>query len=142
MRESGDYGAFMDLVSAVLSAKYNVLPTHTKQEMELLATRFPQNIRLYGAYRGEKLSAGVLIYESANVAHVQYGFGSEESKQDGALECIYDELLERRYAHMRYFDWGISTEQAGQWLNPGLVQNKESYGARGVVYDQYALDIA
>jgi hypothetical protein len=142
VRESRDYGAFMDLVSSVLTTKYNVRPTHTKQEMELLSGRFPQNIRLYGAYRGEQLCAGVLVYESTNVAHAQYIASADEAKREGALECIFDELLERRYATIRYFDWGISTEQAGRWLNPGLVRNKESYGARGVVYDLYELDLA
>ena len=142
IRESRDYGGFMDLVSSVLTTKHNVKPTHTKQEMELLSGRFPQNIRLYGAYRGEQLCAGVLIYESTNVAHAQYIAVTNEAKREGALECIFDELLERRYASIRYFDWGISTEQAGQWLNPGLVQNKESYGARGVVYDLYELNVA
>ncbi len=142
VRESRDFGAFMDLVSSGLTAKYNVAPTHTKEEIELLAARFPQNIRLHGAYRGEHLCAGVLVYENTNVAHVQYIAGEDDAKREGALECIFDDLLERRYATIRYFDWGISTEQAGRWLNPGLVQNKESYGARGVVYDLYELDLA
>jgi hypothetical protein len=141
VRESRDYDAFMDLVGSVLTAKYDVRPTHTKREMELLAARFPQNIRLYGAYHAERLCAGVLVYESANVAHAQYIAGAEEAKREGALECIFEELLERRYAAIRYFDWGISTEQAGRWLNPGLVQNKDSYGGRGVVYDSYELDL-
>ena len=141
VRESRDYGAFMDLVSSGLT-KYNVAPTHTKEEMELLSGRFPQNIRLFGAYHGEQLRAGVLVYENPNVAHAQYIAAADEAKREGALECIYDELLERRYATIRYFDWGISTEQAGRWLNPGLVQNKESYGARGVAYDLYELELA
>jgi Acetyltransferase (GNAT) domain len=140
--ESRDYAWFMELVRSNLTAKYNVAPTHTASEMELLANRFPQNIRLFSAYRGEVLCAGVLIYESANVAHAQYIAVGEDAKREGALECIFDELLERRYANIRYFDWGISTEQAGRWLNSGLIQNKESYGARGVVYDQYQLDLA
>jgi len=106
-----------------------------------LAGRFPQNIRLYGAYRDKQLCAGVLVYESANVAHAQYIAGTDEAKREGAMECIFDELIERRYATVRYFDWGISTEQAGQWLNAGLVQNKESYGGRGVVYDLYQWDL-
>jgi hypothetical protein len=142
VRESRDYGAFMDLVRFGLTDKYNVEPTHTAQEMELLAGRFPQNIRLFGAYCRELLCAGVLIYENTNVAHVQYIAGTDEAKREGALERIFDELLERQYATIRYFDWGISTEQAGQWLNPGLVQNKESYGARGVAYDLYEMDLA
>jgi len=141
VRESREYGAFMDLMGAVLTAKYNVAPTHTAQEMELLSGRFPQNIRLFGAYREEQLCAGVIVYESTNVAHARYIAGADEAKREGALECIFDELLERRYANIRYFDWGISTEQAGQWLNPGLVQNKESYGARGIAYDSYELDL-
>jgi len=141
VRESRDFGAFMDLVSSGLTAKYNVAPTHTKEEIELLAARFPQNIRLHGACRGEHLCAGVLVYANTNVAHVQYIAGEDDAKREGALECIFDDLLERRYATIRYFDWGISTEQAGRWLNPGLVQNKESYGARGVVYDLYELDL-
>jgi hypothetical protein len=132
----------MDLVSSVLATKYSVRPTHTKEEMQLLSERFPQNIRLFGAYREEQLCAGVVVYESTNVAHAQYIAGSDAAKREGALECIFDELLERRYATIRYFDWGISTEQAGQWLNAGLVQNKESYGARSVVYDLYELDLA
>ena len=141
VRESDDYAAFMDLVSSVLTAKYNVEPTHTKQEMEMLSGRFPQNIRLFAAYRGEHLCAGVLIYESTQVAHAQYIAASDDAKREGALECILDELVERRYATIRYFDWGISTEQAGRWLNLGLVQNKESYGARGVAYDLYEIDL-
>ena len=131
----------MDLVRSQLSAKHNVVRTHTGEEMELLSGRFPQNVRLYGAYRDKQLCAGVLVYESANVAHSQYIAGTDEAKREGALECIFDELLERRYATIRYFDWGISTEQAGRWLNDGLVQNKESYGARGVAYDLYELDL-
>lgn len=141
VREGRDFSAFMDLVSSGLNAKYRVAPTHTKEELELLAGRFPQNIRLFGAYSGSQLCAGVLIYESANVAHTQYIAGDEAAKREGALECIFDELLERQYPTKRYFDWGISTEQAGQYLNTGLVQNKESYGARTVVYDSYELDL-
>jgi hypothetical protein len=141
VRESRDYAIFMDLVGAGLSNKYNVAPTHRAQEIELLAGRFPEHIRLFAAYRGEQLCAGVLIYENTTVAHTQYIAAADDAKREGALECIFDELLERRYATIRYFDWGISTEQAGQYLNIGLVQNKESYGARGVAYDSYQLDL-
>lgn len=142
LRESHDYGAFMDLVRSGLTAKYHVAPTHTSHEIELLAGRFPRNIRLFGAYRANQLCAGVLIYESSNVAHAQYIAGNDDAKREGALECIFDELLERQYAQKRYFDWGISTEKGGTYLNSGLVQNKESYGARGVAYDLYDLDTA
>lgn len=140
VRESRDYHAFMDLVRSGLTAKYNVAPTHTAREIELLAGRFPRNIRLFGAYRGNQLCAGVLVYESSTVAHAQYIAGNDDAKREGALECIFDELLERQYSAIRYFDWGISTEKGGSYLNAGLIQNKESYGARGVAYDLYELN--
>jgi hypothetical protein len=142
VRESRDFSAYMDLVSSVLTRKYNVEPTHTKQEMDLLAGRFPNNIHLFAAHSSDELCAGVLVYENADVAHAQYIAATEEAKREGALECVYEELLERRYVDFRYFDWGISTEQAGKYLNAGLVENKESYGARAVVYDQYELDLS
>ncbi len=141
VRESQDFSAFMDLVSSGLHAKYNLTPTHAAEEIALLASRFPRNVRLFAAYRDETLCAGVLVYEHSTVAHAQYIAAADDAKREGALECIFSELLEKRYAKFRYFDWGISTEQAGQYLNAGLVQNKESYGARGVVYDSYELEV-
>ena len=41
------------------------------------------------------------------------------------------------YADRRYFSFGISTEQAGQYLNEGLIAQKEGFGARTVVHDFY-----
>ena len=39
------------------------------------------------------------------------------------------------------FDFGISTEQGGRYLNEGLIFQKEGFGARTVVYDTYELNI-
>ena len=41
----------------------------------------------------------------------------------------------------KYFDFGISTEQGGRYLNEGLVFQKEGFGARAVVYDTYAIKL-
>ena len=53
-----------------------------------------------------------------------------------------DELLNQVYTSKAYFDFGISTEQQGRYLNAGLIENKESYGARAVAYDWYEVDVA
>jgi hypothetical protein len=45
------------------------------------------------------------------------------------------------YRHKKYFSFGISTEEQGQYLNEGLIRNKESYGARAVVHDFYELPL-
>ncbi|EIA46149.1 hypothetical protein cco111_09042, partial [Campylobacter coli 2680] len=41
----------------------------------------------------------------------------------------------------KYFDFGISTENGGQFLNHGLISQKEEFGGRGVIYDFYELCI-
>jgi hypothetical protein len=40
-----------------------------------------------------------------------------------------------------WFDFGIANERDGR-INEGLMDHKESYGARAIVLDRYALDLA
>ncbi len=40
-----------------------------------------------------------------------------------------------------YFDFGTSTEPSDQTLNVGLLRNKESYGGRAVLHDEYTLEL-
>ena len=39
------------------------------------------------------------------------------------------------------FEFGISTTEGGRSLNEGLARNKESYGARAVVFDWYEVEL-
>ena len=59
----------------------------------------------------------------------------------GALDGLFDYLISQVYAAKSYFDFGISTEQGGRYLNEGLIFQKEGFGARTVVYDAYELKI-
>ena len=139
---SEDYEAFMDMMADLLKSKYNVEPTHTVQEMKLLASRFPENIRLFTASQEEQMLAGVIMYESENVAHAQYKASSNQGNEVGAQDCILDYLITEHYADKRYFDFGISTESEGLYLNVGLAENKEGFGARTIVFDTYQLGLA
>ncbi|MEO8378963.1 MAG: GNAT family N-acetyltransferase [Acidobacteriota bacterium] len=136
---SDDFAGFMRVQEALLKTRYGVKPVHTAEEITLLAGRFPENVKLFTATKDGRLTAGVLIYESRNVAHAQYIAATEEGRELSALDAVFDVLLSVEYRHKPYFDFGISTEQEGQYLNVGLIENKESYGARAVVYDTYEL---
>ena len=46
----------MSIVGEVLTSKYNVKPTHTSSEIASLAQKFPENIKLFAAYRDEIMS--------------------------------------------------------------------------------------
>ncbi|WP_299758877.1 GNAT family N-acetyltransferase [uncultured Pontibacter sp.] len=135
------YSDFMRLEQEVLRQKYNAVPVHCPEEIGLLVSRFPENIRLYTATSAGELLAGVLIYETATVAHCQYMASSAKGQEEGALDMLLDWLLTEVYFGKSYFSFGISTEQQGQWLNEGLAHNKESYGARTIVHDFYELKL-
>lgn len=140
VRESDDYDTFMEIEAGVLESKYNSRPVHTAQELMSLAKRFPENIKLFAAYRADQMLAGVVIYESAKVVHAQYIGATDEGKKTGAPDLVLDHLI-NSYCQRRYFDFGISTEDHGRYLNAGLIENKQSFGARAIVHDFYQLDV-
>jgi hypothetical protein len=142
VRRSDDFEAFMELERVRLWDRYRVIPTHTAAEMRLLADRFPANIKLFGAYKEQEILGGVLVYESARVAHAQYIAATEQGRECAALDAIVDQLLNSVYPEKAFFDFGISTEDAGRQLNLGLIDNKESFGARAIAYDFYELEFA
>jgi Acetyltransferase (GNAT) domain len=139
VRQTEDFESFMTIESELLRSKYGLRPVHTAAEMRLLAGRFPNNIQLFAAYKEEAMLAGVVTYVSQNVAHAQYIAASAEGKRLGALDRVLNFLINEYYTAKPYFDFGISTEKGGLYLNDGLLENKESFGARAVVYDCYEL---
>lgn len=140
VKKSYDFKTFMDIEEDNLRRKYGVKPTHTTEEIQLLAGRFPEDIKLFAAQRGDTIVAGVIIYESENVAHAQYITATDEGKKLLATDYLFDFLINEYYQEKKYFDFGISTEQEGRFLNEGLITFKEEFGARAVVYDTYELE--
>lgn len=135
---SEDFSGFYKVLSFVLSKYHGVEPVHTLDELILLHSRFPNNIKLYTASNsdGETL-AGVIIYETSEVAHAQYTVANDEGRAVGALDLIIDQLVSTVYVDKKYFDLGISTERQGAYLNEGLIAQKEGFGARGIVFRQF-----
>jgi hypothetical protein len=139
---STDFAAFMAIEEELLRTRHNAKPTHNAAELALLAGRFPDNIRMFVIRRGHEMLGGVVIYETARVAHTQYIGASEEGRRLSALDLIFHHLTQEHYVGKDYFDFGISSDQGGLHLNAGLMKYKESYGARATVFDWYSLDPA
>ena len=137
VEESRDFEGFMRLEEALLAEKYATTPTHSGAELALLASRFPDRIRLFTVRSHDELVAGVVVYVYDTVAHAQYIAASERGKQLGALDLIIDHLIGEVFSKVAYFDFGISTERQGTYLNEGLVANKQSFGARAVVHETF-----
>jgi Acetyltransferase (GNAT) domain len=141
VRESQDFERYMAVAKEHLQEKHGVEPTHTAAEMALLAGRFPDSIKLFAAYQKAEMLGGVIMYLSPRVAHVQYIASTPQGRAIGAVEGVINLLLNETYAAVPYFDFGISTEEQGRYLNAGLAAFKEGFGARAVVYDTYAVEI-
>lgn len=141
--ESTRWVDFWQVLDSLLVGKYGRHPVHSLEEINLLKSRFPDNIKLFTATQGEELLAGVVMYYCGNeVAHSQYIASTDRGRELKALTLLFDHLInESAQAGYRYFDFGISTENGGRYLNEGLVRQKCRLGGRGIVYNTYKLTI-
>lgn len=137
VEQSDDLRAFWQVLDSNLGRKYGVRPVHTVEEMELLRSRFPERIRLYVARRQGEVLGGTVLYLTGKVVHSQYISACEEGKRLGAIDAIFDKILNHDFADAAFFDFGKSTEDGGHRLNDSLIFQKEGFGGRGVCYDTY-----
>jgi hypothetical protein len=135
------YESYWDILETNLMKNHQTKPAHTINEIKRLHSQFPENIKLFCAFKDKILLSGVLIYESKKTVHVQYIAASEEGKKLGALDIIFHKLVKETYTDKEYFDFGISNENKGRYLNEGLINQKEGFGASAIVYDQYIIEI-
>lgn len=139
--EETNVAAFMGLLTDCLQERHGVNPVHTCGEMQMLRDRFPQNIRVFvSRLNGEGTpQAGVCVYDTGIVAHAQYIATTPQARELNLLTPLFHHLISEVFADRRYFDFGISTEDNGNYLNTGLLRQKFSYGGTGVTYDRYSL---
>jgi len=138
IKRSYDFDKFMSIEEDVLQQKYGVKPVHTVDEIKYLASKFPENIKLFATFNN-RMIAGTIIFETKNLAHAQYSASNEEGHKIGASHFLFGYLINDYYKNKRYFDFGISTERNGRFLNHGLIDFKERFGARAINYDTYEM---
>lgn len=136
-----NFEPFWEILQDNLQERHGVKPVHSLQEISLLHNLFPNQIQLHTAMLNNKVVAGCVVYNTGRVAHAQYISASPEGKECGALDLLFAHLIENVYTSCRYFDFGISTEEGGNILNQGLLSQKEGFGARGVLYETYRIEL-
>ena len=139
VRESDDYSGFWSVLSRLLDERYGTAPVHSVGEIELLRSRFPDNIRFYAAYHGGKMVAGTVLYLTDTVAHAQYIAASPAGKEIKALPLLFQNVIDGCLERYRYFDFGTSNERHGLYLNEGLIRQKSGMGGRGIAYTTFKL---
>ena len=140
--EDGDLEGFWSILNDRLQDKYDTAPVHSIDEIALLKSRFPENIKLFCVTDNDgNILGGVVLFITGEVVHMQYSATTAEGRRISALDYLYEELINVRFKEKKYFDFGISVEDGGRYLNSGLIAYKERLGGRAVVYDTYIIEL-
>ncbi|MFI0426139.1 MAG: GNAT family N-acetyltransferase [Flavobacterium sp.] len=140
-KEETNFVAFWnEILIPNLEQKYNAKPVHSLEEITVLKSKFPKNIRQFNVYKEDKIVAGTTIFESENVAHSQYISGNLAKNELGSLDFLHNHLIKNVFYDKKYFDFGISNENQGKNINQGLLFWKEGFGARTIVQNFYEIE--
>ncbi len=133
-------GFWNEILIPNLKNKHGVSPVHSLSEIQLLANRFPENIKQVNVYKENKIVAGTTVFLTKTTVHPQYVSGNKDKNVYGSLDLAYNFIIEKYKDSKRYFDFNISSEENGKYLNKGLIFWKESCGARSFAVDNYEVD--
>lgn len=141
VEESNSFDSFWNsILIPNLKLKHGVQPVHSLEEIQLLKSRFPNNIKQFNVLYKDKIVGGTTIFETENVAHCQYISGNSDKNELGSLDFLHGYLLDHVFSHKPYFSFGTSNIQAGQKVNQGLQFWKEGFGARSITQGFYKIN--
>ena len=133
IKEDTNYADFWNqILSPNLKERFGVTPVHSCSEIKKLAALFPDSIKLFNAYQGPDLKAGVVLFLSETVAHFQYSSGGNDRTDTAALDILFNYVI-KKYFDKKYVSFGSCSEENGLKLNDGLAYWKESFGAKTTV---------
>lgn len=139
IKESDDFESFINLENQVLQEHHDTKAVHSAEELKLLKERFPNNIKLLGAFYKDELIAGSVLFINDNVVHTQYMAANDTAREIGALDFTIATVIETYKESKDWLDFGISTEDGGHYLNEGLISQKEGFGGRTNIYQTWKI---
>lgn len=137
-----DIADFWPVLTENLRHSFDAKPVHTLEEMKLLMSRFPRNIRCSVIRNAQgEVEAGAVLFLTDTVVHTQYLSATEQGKRSNAMDCLLLSLIlhYRETGRYTYFEFGTSMDDDNIHLKTGLIAQKEGFGGRGVSYRQFKL---
>ncbi len=136
-------GFWNEILVPNLQQKHDSEPVHSLEEIKLLASRFPENIKQVNVYNSEgNIVAGTTVFLTRTTVHPQYVSGNTDKNKYGSLDLCYDFIIDRFSEGRRYFNFNTSSLDGGDALSAGLIFWKETCGARAHSIDNYLLPTA
>ncbi|MHB1688156.1 MAG: GNAT family N-acetyltransferase [Ignavibacteriaceae bacterium] len=139
--ECNRFEEYYEILKKNLKMRHNVNPTHSLEELLKLKRLFPGKIRLWGAFKGEKLIAGVCNFSANPKVVLAFYISHDEDYQEyRAVNLLFYEIMKRyKDEGFKFLDFGIFTVNMDP--NWGLARFKENFGARGIFRDTFYKDI-
>lgn len=142
IREENDFSGFWDnVLEPRLQQRHGVKPVHTREEIQLLHDRFPNNILQYNIYLEDTVLAGITLFHFGHVVKSQYGATTDAGEKMRALDYLFIYLIQKYRDEVKFFDMGTVNEQQGMVYNTGLLKQKEELGCRVYSHDYYSLTL-
>lgn len=120
--------------------RLNIPSVHSLEELfDLKWNRCEKEIEFYGVYFENKMIAGSMIFLfDEKVFHTQYLSSDDAYLKMYPMDFLIVNLLKEAVSkHMKYFTFGICTEDRGRYLNFGLSKFKEGFGAKYCINRSY-----
>ncbi len=137
VRETEDVQSFYTILKRNLALRHHVVPTHSLGELLKLKQIFPQRIRQFGAFKGDRMIAGVINFIcNDRVVLVFYISHNADFQKYRPINSLFFEMIQWSIRQgYKFLDFGIFTVQ--EKPNWGLAKFKENFGATGVFRDTF-----
>ena len=105
--------------------------------MKKLKSLFPNDIRLWGAFKEKKIIAGVCNFSANSKVVLAFYISHLEKYQEyRAVNLLFYEIMNQYQKEgSKFLDFGIFTVNMDP--NWGLARFKENFGARGIFRDTF-----
>ena len=134
---------FYEMLEICLAERHEARAVHSLSEIDLLSRKFPENISLNVVETGGRIEAGIWLFKTATCNHCQYIATTGYGREKNLMTPLTAFLIEKATSEGKlYFDFGISNEEQGRYLNEGLHRHKSSFGASGVAYTQWEIHLS
>lgn len=111
-----------------LNDKFQNRPVHSLEEIQLLKSRFPENIKTYTVQKEGETLAGTVLFIDKDFLHTQYIASTEKGRDYRALDLLFTKIFEEFNSTKKSLSMGTSCDSRTGEPISGLVSWKESLG--------------
>ena len=140
VEETEDLNIVYPVIESNLGARYGKKPTHTKEELSLLKSLYPDRIHYWIAKKGTDILGTIVLFDVNNhCVHDFYIAKNEELGDTKVMPLLFHKVMEHYHGRgFTWFNFGISSR--GQQIKWGILEAKETIGGRATARQVWGMD--